>query len=215
METIDTLLVSYDPPGSSSSDRERVVLHARDLFLAHGFSQVSMDDLAGSLSMSKKTLYKLFDSKENLLAAVIDRLMGDFRAIIEGIIAGPGSFPSKVRAFSSFAGKFLARVTPAFARDLQRAAPGQWERVEAFRRDRILENFGRLLRQGMEEGAVRKDLNVRVFQLAHLGAIEKVIHPAVLASESFSGKEAIEEITRIIFIGIMTDEARKEYSRDR
>lgn len=197
------------------SAKERVVVRARDLFLAEGFTRVSMDELAGSLSMSKKTLYKSFKSKDALLAAVIDRLMLEIRQTIEAVVAGPGTFAGKLRAFSSFAGKLYARVTPVFLRDLQRAAPEHWERIELFRRERILENFGRLIRQGMEEGAVRKDLNVRVFQLAHLGAIERVIRPSVLAEESFSAKEAIEEITRTFFIGIMTDEAKREYTHDR
>src|SRR5262245_45482814 len=54
-------------------------------FLAHGFSRVTMDDLAQELGMSKKTIYAHFPTKSALLEAVLlDKFRGvehDLRAI--------------------------------------------------------------------------------------------------------------------------------------
>jgi AcrR family transcriptional regulator len=204
-------MVSRLSPPLQDPLKSRVIHVAQGRFLAEGFQRVSMDDIAEELSVSKKTIYKLFESKDALLAAVIDRMLGDVRRTIEEIMAGPASFTGKLRGFTSFAGTLYARMSPAFLRDMQRIAPVHWDRIEAFRRERILENFARLIRQGIDEGAVRRDLNVRIFQLAHLGAIERILRPSVLAEESFSAKEALEEIMRTFFIGIMTDEARDAY----
>jgi AcrR family transcriptional regulator len=43
------------------------------LFFAPGCARVSMDDLAREIGMSKKTIYRHFQDKRSLLAAVLDR----------------------------------------------------------------------------------------------------------------------------------------------
>ena len=47
--------------------RRMVVKSAMLLFRAQGIKDVTMDDIAHSLKMSKRTLYELFDDKESLL----------------------------------------------------------------------------------------------------------------------------------------------------
>ena len=47
--------------------KEQIMLTAFDLFSEHGIKNVSMDDIAHSTSMSKRTLYELFEDKETLL----------------------------------------------------------------------------------------------------------------------------------------------------
>src|SRR6266513_1947344 len=57
--------------------RQRIVEAARAHFFSHGFRSVTMDDLAGELGISKKTLYAHFSSKTALLEAVLaDKFAG-------------------------------------------------------------------------------------------------------------------------------------------
>jgi AcrR family transcriptional regulator len=50
--------------------KKRIMLEARSLFFRYGFSKVTMDETAEALGMSKKTLYRYFPSKEDLLQEV-------------------------------------------------------------------------------------------------------------------------------------------------
>lgn len=47
--------------------RERIIQQATDLFSFHGIKNVSMDDLASSLGISKRTIYQYFKNKEDIL----------------------------------------------------------------------------------------------------------------------------------------------------
>ncbi|WP_298650545.1 TetR/AcrR family transcriptional regulator [uncultured Proteiniphilum sp.] len=47
--------------------KERILQQATDLFSLHGIKNVSMDDLASSLGISKRTIYKNFKNKEDIL----------------------------------------------------------------------------------------------------------------------------------------------------
>jgi TetR/AcrR family transcriptional repressor of mexJK operon len=61
------------------SPRERIVRAARQLFFSHGFGAVTTDMLAREASTSKATIYKYFDSKTDILSAVVDLEGGRFR----------------------------------------------------------------------------------------------------------------------------------------
>ena len=52
-------------------NKDRILHHASALFLRNGIKSVSMDDIAASLAMSKKTLYKTFANKDEIVLGVM------------------------------------------------------------------------------------------------------------------------------------------------
>ncbi|MBL7748193.1 MAG: TetR/AcrR family transcriptional regulator [Chitinophagaceae bacterium] len=52
--------------------KERILFKAEELFMQYGIRSVSMDDIANSLGMSKKTLYQYFSDKDELVEGVVD-----------------------------------------------------------------------------------------------------------------------------------------------
>ena len=74
METLVTLKVSIVLPTEIviMEAKERILEKAHELFMQYGIRSVSMDDIANSLGMSKKTLYQYFADKDELVEAVVD-----------------------------------------------------------------------------------------------------------------------------------------------
>ena len=87
-------------PRSSEQTRQRILDAAYKLFRGKGYSRVSMDEIAAATSVTKRTLYYHFVSKDSLLAAVLesqhrlalaafrtfgDRLSGSAEAIVDGL----------------------------------------------------------------------------------------------------------------------------------
>jgi len=71
--------------GSSTSKRQSIIKGATALFLKYGFNAVSMEKVAQSAPVSKATLYKYFDSKNALLAAVLDEFCGSLWHSMEAV----------------------------------------------------------------------------------------------------------------------------------
>ena len=66
--------------------KQRLLSIAMQEFLQFGFSRISMDDLALRMGMSKKTLYKYYPSKEELVRAVLElrkKRVGELMSFIE------------------------------------------------------------------------------------------------------------------------------------
>lgn len=85
-------------PRSGHRTKQRILDNAYALFRRRGFTRVSMDEIAAAAGVTKRTLYYHFDSKDTLLAAVLeaqhclalaafrtfgDRLSGSPEAIID------------------------------------------------------------------------------------------------------------------------------------
>ena len=72
-------------------DRVQIVLDtAARLFYARGVHEVGMDELVRESGLGKATVYRLFASKDLLVAAYLDRLAGEILAQIDADDAPPG-----------------------------------------------------------------------------------------------------------------------------
>ena len=137
--------------------RERIVDTAMRAFAARGIRAVKMDDLAHLLGISKRTLYELYNNKEDLLyagvekyRAIQERKMLDNEANCENVIdAVIYSYRLKVEEFKL--------TNPQFYSDLQRY-PRVMAMLEASRevnRVRLL----KFLTRGVKEGYFRDDVD--------------------------------------------------------
>jgi AcrR family transcriptional regulator len=63
---------------------------AQDLFLAHGYEQTTVDEIAAAAGMSKRTFFRYFASKDDLVIGKYD-LLGDRMA--EALAARPETEP--------------------------------------------------------------------------------------------------------------------------
>ena len=87
-------------PRSADQTRKRILEGAYRLFRRQGYSRATMDDIAAEARLTKRTLYHHFNSKDQLLANVLDaqhhlalqafrsfgdRLSGSAEAIIQGM----------------------------------------------------------------------------------------------------------------------------------
>ena len=65
---------SADAPAGQASPRERILAAATSLFYRNGIQATGVEELASAAGVSKRTLYKLFGSKDQLTAAYLESL---------------------------------------------------------------------------------------------------------------------------------------------
>lgn len=211
METKNTIPVSGESlTVKDLAQKQRIIEAVRDRILIEGFSRLSVDEIAAMFGMSKKTFYKFFPTKEDLIHQIAERIMAEARANMSRIVGSDKDFIAKLHELMSFVMLQSNRIGKALQDDVQRYAPDLWKRIEEFRTRRISEVFSHLVEQGIKEGYVRSDVNTRVFLLAVLGAVRAVINPTVLVQESFSAHDAVQNMLTLFFTGILTDQGRTE-----
>jgi len=193
-------------------DRHRIIEVASPRFFELGLSKVTLDELAGELGMSKKTMYKIFPSKEFLFRSVVHDMMESLGGKVEKLVAADMPFIEKISGLMELLGRQLGGVSKPFMSDLQRFMPDLWQEMESFRRERILTNIRLIFDQGKREGLIRRDLELDLFLLVFRTSVEGIVNPHVLATQAFSAEQALQGIFKILFSGAMTDEARRKFS---
>jgi AcrR family transcriptional regulator len=209
LETNSTTSVSSVYQMTTDDNTKDKILDAcRERFVQEGFASVTVDDIAEELHISKKTFYKHFASKEDVVQQIMERFMGMIRTNVDRIMMSDKSAIEKFSEVITIIATNASRLAPVFGRDIQRRMPQLWHHIEEFRRQRISDIFSRLIRQGIEEGTIRPGMNQRVFLMSLIAAIERIVQPQVLANESFSFGEAIREIMSLFFKGVLTAKGR-------
>jgi TetR/AcrR family transcriptional regulator, cholesterol catabolism regulator len=170
-----------------------------------------MDDLAGELAMSKKTLYAHFPSKTALLEAVIAdklaRVEADLKAAMDGRSA---DFPARLQAMLHCMDRQAAEIQPAFIRDVQREAPELFAMVQEGRRKLIGRHFGKLLKEGCKEGPIRRDIPAELMIEILIGAVNAIINPQRMAELGLTPKTGFAHIISVFLEGVLVRPRRRK-----
>ncbi len=191
--------------------KERIVTHAREKFLSDGFSKVTMDELSQNLGISKKTMYQYFESKDELLNAVMELQMREVGGRVNSILSSSEDFISKLVNLWTTIGRMVCRISKQFQDDMRRYRPDLWKRVDTMRREIFQKHFGKMIDDGIRHGLVRNDVNKDVIVLMYISSLQGVVNPTVVSENSFSTEEAFKTIMRVYLDGILTEEAREQF----
>ncbi len=131
--------------------RERILECTFSELAAHGIKRAGVDSIAAKMHISKKTIYDLFENKENLLLSALKYKVGK---VIEGISTPAdgngtnvlcGMIENSMRLF-----KFLHSVSPVLLEDIE-YFPAVKEYAESVKQT-ILENGKKRFAEGIRAG---------------------------------------------------------------
>lgn len=148
---------------SGNADRElraRIIDVASQLIVAQGYTATTSDQIAKACKISKKTLYRIFPTKEQLLQDVITVYMRTVTQETEAVYARTDLLPRERIALVmevSMRSNFM-RSLPAVQQDIQRAAPHVWDALVLWRTSRY-DRFSELLTESLQHQELRRKLS--------------------------------------------------------
>ena len=169
-----------------------------------------MDDLAGELGISKKTLYAHFPGKKELLEAVLtDKFAGVEARLKESAQAHSRDFRATLHELLAGTQRELDEIKPPFVRDMRQKAPQVFKVVERRRAALIERFFGKLFAEGQHAGMVRKDVPAKLIIEILLAVIQAILNPAKMEELGMMPKEGFTGILKIVLEGALTGKGRK------
>ena len=190
--------------------KEKILGIAEEMFMQHGYSKVTMEEIAAGLGISKKTLYKFFPNKKEVLRELMSERQCEFMEQVELLWKREDlDFVGKFRNTLDFVGERSSRMKKL--QDIQKSAPEIWKEIHDFKKGKILEKVRRLFEAGFETGIFRSDIDRDIVILVYTNAVESIVNPEVLSELPCTAGQAFEAISKIIFEGILTEEGRSKY----
>ncbi len=196
-----------------NESKEKLLRGAEELFLRYGLRSVSMDDIARHLGISKKTIYQHFADKDEVVATVAKKQMEHQRAQFDEIAKRSKSSVEELVLISFCLKDTMKNINPSLLFDMQKYHQKAWNEWLRFKHKFVRENIIRSLRQGIEEGVFREDIQVDVIATMRLEQVQMAFDNTVFPRHRFGLAEVQEQLFDHFIHGLFTDKGRKLYNK--
>jgi AcrR family transcriptional regulator len=148
------------------NDIQLNILHqAFTQFKQFGFKNVTMDDLARNIGISKKTIYENFKDKEELVFEVIKNMTNTNQRKIDEASKKSINAIEQLMKIIAIMAEMIQGMNVVCFMDLQRYYPKAYEYLEKHRHDCMKRDVTQNLLQGVEEGLFRKEIDVEIISI--------------------------------------------------
>ena len=189
--------------------KDRILNHAQSLFMRNGIKSVSMDDIATDLAMSKKTLYKWFENKDELVQATMSRHLDSTQHECKMMIDGASSAVDELFQMLAWIKQEFGNVHPSIFYDLKKFHADTWQLWQAHKNEFILSQIVVNLRRGIDEGLFRADLDVDVLARLRLAQIELQFDPDLFPPREFANERVSVALLEHFMLGVATLKGHK------
>ncbi len=186
--------------------RNRVLDMTNNLFSTYGIKTITMDEIASSVGISKRTLYELFTDKADLLYASVSRNQEMMREYVDGVLASTDNVLEVIMNCYKYTIKNYHNVNPRFFEDIKKYPLAFHLFTKGQKEDskKSVDFFNK----GVEQGLFRTDVNFEVLNLLLKEQMNVLMNSEV--NKLYSMVLIYESITFTFLRGVSTEKGYNE-----
>lgn len=192
--------------------KNKIVEQSEEKFFKDGFYKTTMDEVASELGMSKKTIYKFFPSKEDLVMAIAKHFMNRMKSKILPALNSDKNAIEKLSELIKILASAAEKISNKRMEEMKRHFPGIWNEIDSFRTKMMFENITKIINQGKAEGLFI-DYPTSIVMTILVISVRSIVNPDFILNNSFSIIEAARTAFRIIIGGIVTEKGKKIFNQ--
>lgn len=193
--------------------RDRILTGALELFLKYGVRSVSMDDIARHLSISKKTIYQYFVDKDDIVTQATQNHIDHTKAGFDSLVSVSKNALDELMKIQMFMRKNMQDLNPTLLFDLKKYHIKAWNAWLDHKNKHIRESVVRNLKQGMEEGLYRTNLNPEILAVLRIESIQWLFDGQIVPSDKFKMIDVHTQMLDHFMYGLLTEKGRKLYEK--
>lgn len=190
--------------------REQILKVATREFTTIGVKSVKMDDIARKLKISKRTLYEIYDNKEQLLLESVARRIHEFDATLERFdSSGEKQVIDILLEFYRLQMEELRDMNPVYYEDLHK-----YPRVMSFLEQVNKEHKAHskdFFKRGVLEGYFRNDFNYELISLLGNNVMQNVMESKLY--NTYSLQDIFRNVVMLFIRGLCTAKGILELDR--
>ena len=193
-------------------EQNKIIEHTEEKFFRDGFYKTTMDEIASELRMSKKTIYKFFPSKDDLVKAIAKFFMNRMKSKIVPALQSDKNAIEKLGDLINILAKASEKISAVRMEELKRHYPNIWNDIENFRTEMMFGNITKVIDQGKKEGLF-VDYPTNIIMNVLVASVRSIVNPDFIMNNNYSIIEAARYAFRIVISGILTDKGKKEFNK--
>jgi TetR/AcrR family transcriptional regulator, cholesterol catabolism regulator len=189
--------------------KERILLKAEELFMQYGIRSVSMDDIANSLGMSKKTLYQYFADKDELVEGVVDGHINEVEGDCINCRTNAADAIHEIFLTMEHIMEELNNMNPMLLYDLEKFHFKAYQRFKNYKDKFLLQIIRNNIEWGIKEELYRADLNIDVLSKYRIESIMIPFNVAVFPPGKYNLAKTSEVMIENFTYGLATIKGHK------
>jgi AcrR family transcriptional regulator len=176
-------------------------------FTMQGIQLFTMDDIASKLAISKKTLYRFFTSRHDLVQQVCKQVATDFNQAMEEADNTNNDHLQKLLAYLAANVEFCKKISLTFFADLQKHYPAEYLALIKTLNNITGPRLQKVLEQGIVTGTFRGSLHPELIVTILQQHIKKDFEFAAELVNDYSKAEVFRQAMYLFLYGVIAPQA--------
>lgn len=172
--------------------KKKILETARSQFIQFGFKSVTMDDIATSLSISKKTIYEHFANKTELVDACVEFVFHEMTLMVNGILEKEDNPIIGLFEVKKIALEHMANTSRSPQFQLQKYYPEIYAKLKKSELKTMGKGFKKSLEQGIAMGLFRSSIDVNFITRLYFNGIRGLRNPELFPADEYESNQLLE-----------------------
>ena len=183
---------------------QRILKETGVMFFRHGIRTITMDDIASTLGISKKTIYQYYNDKSQLVKSFTDTELRLQEKDMHDIQKLSVDAVEEILQMMAHLERFFNRANPAVFYDLQKYHPQSWNSFKLFKEKCIIGFVEDNLKRGIHQNLYRKELKTKILARLRIEEVEMGFNSAIFPPDKFKIAEVQLTLIDHFLHGIVT-----------
>ncbi len=186
--------------------------------MRYGIRSITMDEIASTLGISKKTIYQFFTDKDDLVFAVIEQEIGKNEEECTQFRDEAADAIHEIFLAVEDLEELLAYTNPLMLYDLEKYHPRAFQKIKNYKYQFLHGATIENLRRGIEEGLYRKDIQKDIVAKSRVESAFLVFNVDLFPHSRYSMSQVNFELALLFMHGVATEKGKQlieQYTKER
>ena len=193
--------------------KEKIISGIIKLFMTSGIKAVTMDDIAKGLGISKKTVYRYFNSRTDMISEIVDSYIQSDMEARNGLTKTANNCIEEMLNIGSYDSKLFDILSPKTIPDLKQYYPNVWISIIDFQKNHLQKLIVDNIFKGIAEGYYRKDVDAELASRFYVLLILAFIEDTELAKNPEELILMYKELLNYHLSSILSEKGRIEVNK--
>ncbi|MFN8276457.1 MAG: TetR/AcrR family transcriptional regulator [Chitinophagales bacterium] len=186
------------------TNQQIILQRAKELFMRFGIKNMTMDDIARELGMSKKTIYLYVYNKSDLVVKALRHHIQAETQVLQQAVSNNANAIEELLTLIHFINTHFREFDSRVYHELQKYYADAFTEYSEYRDKTILNYFMENIRKGINQGVYRADLEAEVISRFYVYGSDVLLNQQLFPSKKFPFIEVYRQVVEYHLRGIVS-----------
>lgn len=189
--------------------RDRILIKAEALFRSYGIRAVTLDEIANSLGISKKTIYQFFEDKDALVDEIMMAEFSKTNSDCEHCSSSAKNAVEEIFLMMQHLDEDFRNLNPLILHDLKKFHHNTFIKFNQYMHENMIIMIAANLKRGIEEGIYRADFDIETIARFRMASVWLMFDQEIFPANKFNLVKISHEVMELFLYGLVNPKGYK------